>query len=94
MLIDTPPVLTVSDTQIMASHAGTVILVARADVSELGELQESTKRLGQAGVPVRGVVFNDLDTSRPRYSRYSYTNYQYSSWTTPDALALPPRAVN
>jgi tyrosine-protein kinase Etk/Wzc len=94
VLIDTPPVLTVSDTQIMASHAGTVILVARAEVSELGELQESTKRLGQAGVQVRGVVFNDLDTSRPRYSRYCYTNYQYSSWTTPDALALPPRAVN
>lgn len=84
VLIDTPPVLAVSDTQVLAPHAGTVFLVARAEVTALGELQESTKRLGQIGVPVKGVVFNDLDTSRQRYggygykySRYRYTNYQY-----------------
>ena len=84
VLIDTPPVLAVSDTQAIAPHAGTVFLVARAEVTSLGELHESTKRLAQAGVPVKGVVFNDLDTSRQRYggygyknSRYRYTNYHY-----------------
>ena len=84
VLIDTPPVLAVSDTQVLAPHAGTVFLVARADVTALGELQESAKRLGQIGVPVKGVVFNGLDTSRQRYggygykySRYRYTDYQY-----------------
>ena len=84
VLIDTPPVLAVSDTQVIASHAGTVFLVARAEVTALGELQESVKRLGQTGVAVKGVVFNDLDTSRQRYggygykySRYRYTNYHY-----------------
>ena len=84
VLIDTPPVLAVSDTQVLAPYAGTVFLVARAEVTALGELQESTKRLGQIGVQVKGVVFNDLDTSRQRYggygykySRYRYTNYQY-----------------
>ncbi|MDO8458004.1 MAG: polysaccharide biosynthesis tyrosine autokinase, partial [Burkholderiaceae bacterium] len=84
VLIDTPPVLAVSDTQAIAPHAGTVFLVARAAVTSLGELHESTKRLGQAGVPVKGIVFNDLDTSRQRYggygyksSRYKYTNYRY-----------------
>ena len=68
----------------LAPHAGTVFLVARASVTSIGEIQESTKRLGQAGVPVNGVVFNDLDTSRHRdggygnkYGRYRYTNYQY-----------------
>ena len=77
VLIDTPPVLAVSDTQVLAPHA-------RAEVTALGELQECTKRLGQIGVPVKGVVLNDLDTSRQRYgsygskySRYRYTNYQY-----------------
>lgn len=88
VLIDTPPVLAVSDTQVLAPHAGTVFLVARAEVTALGELQESTKRLGQTGVQVKGVVFNDLDTSRQRYggygykySRYRYTNYQYGKTT-------------
>ena len=83
VLIDTPPVLAVADTQVIAPQAGTVFLVARAEVTSLGELQESAKRLGQAGVAVKGVIFNDLDISKRRYgygykySRYRYTNYKY-----------------
>lgn len=84
VLIDTPPVLAVSDTQGLVPHAGTVFLVARSGVTSIGELHECVKRLAQVGVPVKGVVFNDLDTSRRRYggygykySRYRYTNYQY-----------------
>jgi tyrosine-protein kinase Etk/Wzc len=85
VLIDTPPVLAVSDTQVLAPQAGTVFMVARADATTLGELQESTKRLKQSGVSVRGVIFNDLNLSKRRYGygmgykygRYRYTNYQY-----------------
>ena len=87
VLIDTPPVLAVSDTQVLAPQVGTVFLVARAEVSTLGELQESAKRLKQSGVAVRGVIFNDVNTAKRRYgygtgygykySRYRYTQYQY-----------------
>ncbi|MDO8248194.1 MAG: polysaccharide biosynthesis tyrosine autokinase [Rhodoferax sp.] len=87
VLIDTPPVLAVSDTQVIAPYAGTVFLVARSEVSTLGELQESSKRLKQSGVTVRGVIFNDVNISKRRYgygggygykySRYRYTQYQY-----------------
>ena len=65
VLIDTPPVLAVSDTQVLAPYAGTVFLVARSEVTMLSELQESTRRLDQSGVQVKGVIFNDLDISRP-----------------------------
>ena len=84
VLIDTPPVLAVSDTQVIAPSAGVVFLVARAAITSTGELQECVKRLGQVGVTVKGVVFNDLDTSQQRYgsygyknSRYRYTDYKY-----------------
>jgi tyrosine-protein kinase Etk/Wzc len=87
VLIDTPPVLAVSDTQVIAPHAGTVFLVARETVTTLGELQEASKRLTQSGVAVRGVIFNDVNISKRRYgygggygykySRYRYTQYQY-----------------
>jgi tyrosine-protein kinase Etk/Wzc len=84
VLIDTPPILAVSDAQVLAHLAGTVFLLARANVSTLGELHEATRRLSQAGAQVKGVVFNGLDTSRQRYggygykySRYRYTQYQY-----------------
>jgi len=87
VLIDTPPVLAVSDTQVLAPQAGTVFLVARSEVTTLGELQESSKRLSQSGVAAKGVIFNDLDISRRRYgysygykySRYRYTQYQYGT---------------
>lgn len=91
VLIDTPPVLAVSDTQVLAPFAGTLFLVARSEVSTLGELQETSKRLGQAGVAVRGVIFNDVNISKRRYgygggygygykySRYRYTAYQYGN---------------
>ncbi|MDP3190352.1 polysaccharide biosynthesis tyrosine autokinase [Rhodoferax sp.] len=85
VIIDTPPVLAASDTAILAPLAGAVFMVARADVTSLSELQESAKRLGQSGVPTRGVIFNDLNLSKRRYGygmgykygRYRYTNYQY-----------------
>ena len=84
ILIDTPPVLAVSDTEVLAPHAGTVFVVARAEVTSLGELQETAKRLGQSGVQIKGVVFNDLNATHQRYggygykySRYRYTSYKY-----------------
>ena len=85
IIIDTPPVLAASDTAILAPLAGAVFMVARAEVSTLGELQESAKRLAQSGVQARGVIFNDLNISKRRYGygvgykygKYRYTNYEY-----------------
>ena len=85
VLIDTPPVLAASDTGILASLAGAVFLVARADISTLGEIQESAKRLRDSGVQPKGVIFNDLNMAKRRYGYglgykyggYRYTNYKY-----------------
>ena len=77
VLIDTPPVLAVSDTAILAPQAGTTFLVVRANVSSLGEVQESTKRLQQSGVTVKGVIFNGLDITKRRYGYGSGYGYGY-----------------
>ena len=85
VLIDTPPVLAASDTAILAPQAGAVFMVARAEVTTLGELQEAAKRLSQSGVATRGVIFNGLNANKRRYGygmgykygKYRYTNYQY-----------------
>lgn len=87
VLIDTPPVLAVSDSAILAPLAGTTFLLARADISTLGEVQEATKRLQQSGVNVKGVIFNGLDISKRRYGygygygyKYKRYGYRYQSY--------------
>jgi tyrosine-protein kinase Etk/Wzc len=83
VLIDTPPVLTVSDTLIMGSQAGAIFLVTRAGASTIGEIKESIKRLSHAGISTKGVIFNDLKL-RPgrygygyKYGKYRHTHYKY-----------------
>ncbi|GJI94038.1 tyrosine-protein kinase involved in EPS biosynthesis [Duganella caerulea] len=60
VLIDAPPLLTVSDALVLGTHAGTVFLVARAGVSTDSDLNDSINRLNQAGVAPHGVIFNDM----------------------------------
>ncbi len=84
VVIDTPPVLVAADTAIVAAHAGTVLLVARANLSTMGELKESTRRLALSGRAATGVLLNAMDVERRAYSaykygRYRYTNYNYES---------------
>lgn len=86
VLLDTTPILAVSDAMALASHAGAVFLLARAGVTTLGELEESAKRLQQSGARINGVVFNDLIASTRRYGskygNYRYTHYEYGSTDT------------
>lgn len=85
ILIDTPPVLAVSDTAILAARCGTVFLVTRFEKTTIGDVTESAKQLRQSNAEVSGVVFNGLDASAYRYGygskygRYRYTYYGYAS---------------
>ncbi|GAB3544247.1 polysaccharide biosynthesis tyrosine autokinase [Noviherbaspirillum agri] len=69
ILIDTAPVLAVSDALAVASHAGAIFNVVRGGISTAGEIEEAVKRLNQAGHTVTGVVFND---AKQRATRYEY----------------------
>ncbi|MGJ7490402.1 polysaccharide biosynthesis tyrosine autokinase [Variovorax sp. ZT4R33] len=84
VVIDTPPVLVAADTMTVAMHAGTVLLVARADQSTMGELRESVRRLSLGGRAATGVLLNAMNVDKRAYSaykygRYRYTNYNYES---------------
>ncbi len=83
VLLDTPPVLAVTDAIVVSEHVGTSILVAREGVTTVGELKESVKRLTQAGAKVTGVVFNGV-RARPgtygAYGTYRYTKYAYEPY--------------
>ncbi|MFA5702718.1 MAG: polysaccharide biosynthesis tyrosine autokinase [Advenella sp.] len=83
VLVDSAPVLAVSDAMALAPHVGTTFLLARANETTLGELDESSKRIRQAGGQVKGVIFNDMVAKNRRYGYkygyYRYANYEYGS---------------
>lgn len=85
VLIDTPPVLAVSDTTAIAAICGTVFLVTRSERSTIGEVAETAKSLKRANVEVKGVIFNGLNPEKFRYGygskygRYRYAYYGYAS---------------
>lgn len=78
VLVDTPPVLAVTDAMVLSAHIGSTFLIARESVTMLGDLNESAKRFIQAGKNVTGVVFNGV---RPRPGKYGYGDgkYRYTS---------------
>lgn len=84
VVIDTPPVLVAADTSTVAAHTGTVLLVARSDLSTMGEIKESTRRLSMGGKVATGVLLNAMNIGRRgytayKYGRYRHTNYNYES---------------
>ncbi|MDZ4299101.1 MAG: polysaccharide biosynthesis tyrosine autokinase [Moraxellaceae bacterium] len=73
VLVDSPPVMAVTDAAIIGRVAGATLLLARFAVTPLRELEHSAKRLQQAGVAVKGVLLNRVEAS----TGYSY-GYQYA----------------
>ncbi|RZI40005.1 polysaccharide biosynthesis tyrosine autokinase [Herbaspirillum sp. HC18] len=76
VLVDAPPILAVADTMIIGAHAGAIYIMTRAGVTTPGEIGESMKRLAQAGLEAKGVLFNDIKVRPGRYG-YGYT-YGYN----------------
>jgi tyrosine-protein kinase Etk/Wzc len=79
VIIDSPPVLAVTDAAIIGRLSGMSLMVVKAGAHPLREVEQATKRLKQAGVNLRGLLFNDVKKTNSRYgSRYTY-QYAYKS---------------
>lgn len=76
VLIDTAPILPVTDAALIGRVAATTLLVLRAGFHPAREILSSVKRLAQNGVAVQGAVFNDVSGAGARYSKYGY-QYRY-----------------
>ncbi|MDR8726497.1 polysaccharide biosynthesis tyrosine autokinase [Burkholderia pseudomultivorans] len=85
VVVDAPPVLAVSDAEIIAPLAGTVYLIAMFGKTRTGEISESAKRLRQAGSVVTGLLFNGMKARGGKYSyggkyaTYRYISYKYDT---------------
>jgi len=67
VLIDATPILPVADTLIVGAHASSIYIITRSGITTPSEITESMKRLHQAGLAPKGVIFNDIGVNSGRY---------------------------
>ncbi len=80
VIIDTPPILAVTDPAIVSAHTGTTLLVARFGQNHLREIDLTRNRFEQNGIDVKGLVFNGVvKKASNAYGYYGYYNYEYKS---------------
>lgn len=65
VIIDTPPVLAVTDSTVIGKYAGTTLLVVRYGRHPIGEISETAKRLETGGVNLKGVLLTDVPPAMP-----------------------------
>ena len=79
VIVDTPPVLAVTDAAIIGRHAGIALIVLKAGQHPMRMIEETANRLHRAGVQVRGTLFNQV--GRGRHGRYGYKyGYYYGGY--------------
>ena len=87
LVIDTAPVLVAADAVVVAPSCGVVLLVARAEMTQMRELSESIRRLAQAGASVDGLLLNGLELGRRYSGTYGYKHGHYPREVAPYSLA-------
>lgn len=70
VILDTAPVLPVTDAVVMSSSGGTTVVVARAGTVQKVQLADAVESLNQVGTKIFGVVLNDVHI--PRSDAYAY----------------------
>jgi capsular exopolysaccharide synthesis family protein len=72
IIVDSPPVLAVTDAAILSSVVDGVLLVAASGTTPRGGLIRARRVLVTAGARILGMSLNKLDPRRPGYANYSY----------------------
>jgi len=82
VIIDTPPLLAVTDAAIVGREAGISLIVARFGVNPAKEVELTIRRFAQNGIELKGAVFNGVEKRAASYygnGGYGYYNYEYAS---------------
>ncbi len=77
IIIDSPPVLAVTDSAILAVHTDGAVLVLRSGETEQRAAERSVDQLRRLGVRVFGAVLNEVSAASPDESYYLQYYYSY-----------------
>jgi capsular exopolysaccharide synthesis family protein len=82
ILIDSPPVLSVTDAVLLAVQADMVTLVVRSGQTTMGAVRNARDLLLHLKAPLRGIVLNAFDLQSPDYYYYYYSGSKYGGYYT------------
>ena len=89
ILIDSPPILSVTDGVILARDADAVVLVVRHGKSSKHIIRRARDLLIRAGAPITGIALNAVDLNSPEYQGYyGKSGYHYAGT---DSTTWEPR---
>ena len=78
VIVDTPPVLAVTDASVVGKHCDTNLLVARFEKNPVREIMAAVRRLEGNGLEVRGAILNAIERKASTASgHYGYYHYKY-----------------
>src|SRR5699024_8632625 len=77
VLIDTPPILAVTDAAIVGQQVGTNLIVTRYGISTVKEVEQTIDRFAKNNVEIKGTILNAIE--RTASNAYYYYAYEYSS---------------
>ncbi|EPL3951971.1 polysaccharide biosynthesis tyrosine autokinase [Escherichia coli] len=78
VVLDTPPILAVTDPAVIGHYAGTTLLVSRFELNTVKEIEVSIKRFENTGIQVKGCILNGVVKKASSYYGYGYSHYGYS----------------
>jgi tyrosine-protein kinase Etk/Wzc len=83
VLIDSPPIMAVTDAAIIGQRTGTNLIVCRYGINPIKEIEITATRLDRAGIHINGVVFNAMQqgngTGYGYGYGYGYYTYEYDN---------------
>ena len=92
IIIDTPPILSVTDGVLLARDCDAVVLVVRHAKSSKHIIRRARDLLIRAGAPITGIVLNAVDLNSPEYqgyygqSGYHYAGTDDSAWESQNSV--------
>lgn len=79
VILDTPPLLAVTDAAIVGRQAGTSLIVTYFGKNPAREIELTLNRFAQNGIDIKGAIFNGIEKRASTYGSYHYYQYEYKS---------------
>lgn len=80
VIIDTPPVLAVTDASIVGRLVGMSLIVTRFGLNSAKEIEVTKRRFEQNDIHLKGAIFNAVEKKASSYGAYGYGNYGYYNY--------------